>query len=265
MVDLSGAFAKLARAKHHTDEFNAQGFEWLTATVPKDKPGIVQRFEPSDHDPAEGVVIYSIADLQLPLAPIELSLVFGDALTNYRAVLDYIAWQAAVSPSDPKQVWFPILDDHAKFPTAIKGRIPGIDPTHRAIIERYQPYKWGSQKTTHPLAMLNRLVTHDKHRALRLMAVAGTQVKVNVPESFPNFRVTHREGKLSPFEFEPGTDILRIYGRKIDPTRDPEVKVYWHDGHYGVRLVDEPRQAEVVLTQVARMVGDLLREFDAIT
>jgi hypothetical protein len=67
--------------------------EWLTATVPRDKPPVVQRFEPSDHDPAEGVVIYSVADLGLPLAPVDLSLVFGDALTNYRAVLDYIAWQ----------------------------------------------------------------------------------------------------------------------------------------------------------------------------
>lgn len=266
MIDLSGAFAKLARAKHHADDFNAQGFQWLASTLPHDKPPVTKRFEPSEEDPAEGVVTYSILpDIGTPDPPIELSLIFGDALTNYRAVLDYLAVQLAVNPPKIDDVKFPLTNDRNHFTRTVANRIPGIDPTHRAILERYQPYQHGSQAGSHPLRLLNRLVNHDKHRALRLMAASNMQIKAQVPGDFPNFEVYRTEGRNIPFDFEADTDVLRIYGRLRDPSQDLDVQVYWHDATYGVRLVDEPHQADVVLTMADRMVSDLLNEFAAVT
>ncbi len=199
MADLTGAYAKLNRAKHHLDDFNAAGMQWLADNFADRPPPIAKRFEASDADPAVGVFVYFIDTRPLPTPPIELSLIFGDALTNFRAALDYLAWQLVPEPpTGSRSIQFPASNHPNAYAVEIGRCIPGISATHSTIVQRYQPYMWSTQQGVHPIRRLNRMVGKDKHHSIRLMAATSTHVQAYVPPTFPNFERNHVEFRNEP-------------------------------------------------------------------
>lgn len=102
---------------------------------------------------------------------IEWSLIIGDALTNFRAALDYLAHDLVGRGSRPelkatRTPQFVICRKSVDIDRQIKGRLPGIKSSHRAVIEDFQPYQWVEWKDAHPLALLDSLVRWDKHREI---------------------------------------------------------------------------------------------------
>lgn len=78
--------------------------EWLgSEAVLNAKPPVKQRFDPDPNNPGTGTFVYKAAALHDVKPPTDLALILGDALTNYRATLDYIAWQFAVAPAPSGQ------------------------------------------------------------------------------------------------------------------------------------------------------------------
>jgi hypothetical protein len=265
MADLSGARHKLTRAQRHIRDFHAEGMQWLSTEVASSPTAVAKRFEASDSDPTVGRFVHYVSDL--PEAPTTLSLILGDALTNLRAVLDYIAWQLAVRPPDERKVQFPITDDLRAFGGTIARQIPNIDPTHRTIVERYQPYRWPAvARDIHPFRLLNRLVGHDKHRELRMVGAFSQKMKasMNFPVDTTNFEAFDVQYDSTPYTFSPGTELLVIHGRIIDPDLAPQVKVKWTDAVVGLHVAGERVTADEVLRRIERMVTSVLDEFERI-
>jgi hypothetical protein len=103
--------------------------------------------------------------------PLLWSLITGDALTNFRAALDYLAQHLVGRGSERK--WkgtskpkFPVCMHPNEFGNDVESYLPGIAAKHRAIVKRYRPCEWAASKDVHPFAVLTRLVNRDKHRKL---------------------------------------------------------------------------------------------------
>lgn len=209
----------------------------------------------------------------------EWSLILGDAIQNYRSVLDYLAWTAVDLGTEPKplakpwEIQFPIIDSR-HFATADKSwrkevakRLPGVDATFIDIAKGHQPYDWTSSRgdERHPLALLNFLSNRDKHRELQLMR--------EYILSFKTGQVLQRNCTVSRLEpipniphFHPGTDVLYAY---IVPDRigQPDVRVGAEaeiTPAFALDIFDDPPLApEHALENIAGTVGSILTEFEA--
>jgi hypothetical protein len=130
---------KLEWAKRHADTVKADIQRW--ADLPrKDLTAVTigKKF-----DDQKGCFVFKV--MQFEPLPIRWSLVVGDALYNFRAALEYLAWhlvRAGTEPKPryPKSVQFPISANGEDFAKSIKTRLPGVKPAHLTIVERYQPY-----------------------------------------------------------------------------------------------------------------------------
>jgi hypothetical protein len=111
-----------------------------------------------------------------PELPGSYSARFGDAIHNYRCVLDHIAWQLVKhgtdpDPSQPASVQFPIYRSKGAFESNIDRRLPGVADIPRAFIKKRQDDAgWDNPES--PLQLLAGLSNDDKHRSLKLF-VAG--------------------------------------------------------------------------------------------
>ncbi|MEX1047249.1 MAG: hypothetical protein WD757_09195 [Actinomycetota bacterium] len=106
--------------------------------------------------------------------PPEAALHVGDALTNYRAALDHLAWiitkrvhgLAQLDERARRGVAFPMARNSGTFPNAMKRNLPGLDlgsPIGK-LVRRCQPFgrTWQSQA----MRALRNLSDRDKHRLL---------------------------------------------------------------------------------------------------
>ena len=160
---------------------------------------------------------------------------FGEALYNLRCALDYAVRDLAIADSgrDPgRDSQFPITWKKRDFVNPkgpIQRKMLGLlTPGHRDLIERMQPYKgWDGNKPFRPLADLNRLSNHDKHRLLHV-ALIGTKVAdVYVDHAPRDCRIvdmTIRSFIQRPLEM--GTDVIWINLADIGP--EPHVDVNPH-------------------------------------
>lgn len=255
---LASARAKFARAREHRETFMAAAGEWLMSldmTMPIEK-----RIEPWE-DGGE-VIIFSVGTIRLE-PPLRIALLVGDALSNYRAALDHLAWQlvtASGTPPKPNQVYFPIGRDREQFAADLRRKMPGVGPVTGAIVKRYQPFQHGAQALDHPLWILAEWVGVDKHRAVPLFAHYSTEVGATVPDNFPNFRVMARERRDTIEYLLPGTDLIRIYGKRIEPGKDHGVRV-----KFGGQITiahESGRTLEAVLDGADRVVDAILGEFE---
>jgi hypothetical protein len=207
------AMAKLERAQLHVEALYTEAQRLMSDQVGRRESPFIKHF-----DPQLSAIVYTVADsVVLPsLAP-----PLGDALTNFRAALDHMAWalyQLGARPPGVKafDIEFPICQSEPDFNGRSKTKLAGVDVEAVTIIGRYQPYVRGDTADAHPLAILNRLVRIDKHRDLHVMYATPFELRGEVTET-RNFTPTHFEplnldanGHLLPFH--PGTEILRVHG-----------------------------------------------------
>lgn len=184
-----------------------------------------QEWRPRSH-----CLVWSIADPQPP--NIEWGLVLGDILHNLRSALDHIAWSLVTAGKRPPEtlnggeqnaVKFPICKIRSDFNEAIKPAsqkrhpcLPGVVRSQIALIRRHQPYRAGERKAhLHPLALLQQFSNDDKHRVLQLAFFRpyDPQFALGPPKDFLPRRVVPAK-VIRP---DPGTEILRVYGRRMGP------------------------------------------------
>jgi hypothetical protein len=270
---LADAWAKLDRAKSHTDNLLGQVETWLAG----DRDPIAPTFR--DHfDSDEGCWIFKLDPFDT--CPDCWGLIAGDAIHNFRAALDYLAWQIAAAGTDPKplanprDVQFPIFGEPSKkgmpparrFSEAVARNLPGAERGHVAVVERFQPYKrpdgafWRD-----PLALLTDASNTDKHRRLRAVVPAYEKlVVVTDPAQQTNFiweRTKVDFERASPSDFiKPETVVIRLFGRP-DGKGEPQP-------HFAIATEPHPTFDDTGVPvygffhEVGATVAQLLAEFE---
>lgn len=104
--------------------------------------------------------------------PERWGVIVGDALTNYRAALDHIFWDAVHAhsgpPAKPNQIYFPILSTHEALRRATRDLAPLVSPDVWGLVLKYQPVD-EDEPSLSPMATLQWLNNVDKHRRVRVI------------------------------------------------------------------------------------------------
>jgi hypothetical protein len=172
-VERSSSHLKFHRAQEHLSVFDMAAQWWLQS----------QPHRVTEEVDAEAGVkqVVVIADEQPPM---RLSLILGDAIQNWRAVLDHMVVELATEeygetlPNEiEKNLAFPITTSKENFRDARKrGRLYCVPAQAQAFIYRLQPYRRGDDMTTDPLWILQELSNIDKHRRLPLLGAVVSEV-----------------------------------------------------------------------------------------
>jgi hypothetical protein len=174
------------------------------------------------------IIIYSTAASKLK-PPVEVPLILGDALQDYRAALDHLAWQLVTRkgmPNRPQDVYFPINDDGTKFDADFDRKMPAVSDAVKSIVREHQPYRNGTQAHEHPLWTLHDWNRTDKHRTIPVVLLSPSKINVELPGKYDNFDIWHQEARNQPQPlWQPGVELLRIMGKRRDPTKDHGVLV----------------------------------------
>lgn len=191
------------------------------------------------------------------------SLIAGDAIFNFRASLDYLAWQLVqagtqADTAKPHKVIWPIIRNEQDADETIKRRLPGILSKHRPLVEACQPYK-GDPGKLNPLVVLNELSRYDKHRKITVILAKHKDYKMSgTVRHFVKERVeTPSPG--SPLILKPGAELLRIFGMRTDD-RDPELGLRF-EGTTGIAFENGLWVLDV-FARVENAVGNILANFE---
>lgn len=248
------AWAKLSRAKMHTDNLHAE----LSAFGGSGKPLYVVRRE---FDAELQCFIWRATEVRD--LPIEWNLIIGDALTNARSALDHLAWHLVVaagkSPTDEETrvIQFPIYNTEGGYRANLARRLPGvIDAGQLAVVQRYQPWTVAPNASEHPFALLASFGNVDRHRYIDPVEAfnAGEFHFSIIEESVRDFEITSPglllfgtrwdpdKGLLhfSPhlFYVEEGAELARVCGRVMGPNPNVDMdysaatQVVFRDGQW---------------------------------
>jgi hypothetical protein len=207
---------KTARAERHLDEI-----EHELSKVFKPEPYAITR---QDY-PKKFIHVIRVQSKGIP---IEVPLLIGEFIYSLRSGLDQLAWGLArLHTSCPQRsTSFPIRDDSTR---GLGDAVRDILPAAVAVIESLQPYHRGNAFKQHPLWILNRLSTIDKHR---VFAVTSTEMRGKIThsdiEDFSDFQFRHLDYgaeirvalshrnkvqfQANPFELILGEPIPTCYG-----------------------------------------------------
>jgi hypothetical protein len=252
-LDLSGAWAKLRRAKAHIDAVHDAIEQKLGAHPIHYSLG--RKF-----DDNQSAVIFYINRL------VEIddgwSLIIGDAIHNLRGALDHLTWQLAirhsngVEPKDGNSIQFPFETNRTKWPRKF------LDAADAAKLEDLQPFNNDAVTTAmrlpHPLTMLQTLSNGDKHRTI--------EVTTHHPADYYTPQITlhdctfrGRNIGLTAFWGTPqlGDEVFRVPVTATGPNPDAEL-----DGYVSCYIaVRERWNVDDVLTQIHQRVETLLGRF----
>lgn len=219
---LADAWAKFYRAYTHTQTLESDISIWV-----KRQGNIPPYRREFKFHPGEGRFVWKVTSV--PELPVGWGVIAGDALTNFRAALDYVAWQLVKAgttphPPHPERIYFPIHQAEAGFDGNVNQRLPGVDTQFRAYVEYYQPYRQRpNDPASDPLAILAELSRRDKHRQLQLafpgnMQFNATLVKV---EHFAPDRIElpQRTGVV-----QVGSELVYVYGTPT-PNQQPNIEL----------------------------------------
>jgi len=151
---LNGAIVRVARAKKHLTDLHGELADWLV----EQENAIVAQFNPQ---PPHNF----LADVSKCIGPpLIVGVLIGEIAYNLRSALDYLVFELAKldSGAEQKGTQFPIEDKPESFRGNAPRMLVGLNPTHIAQIERYQPYNNGCNW----IARLRDLSNPDKHRHL---------------------------------------------------------------------------------------------------
>lgn len=258
ILDLSAPLAKLDRAHEHLRVLDAE-----TATFYGGRPGEGQPYKiRSEYRVDSRQYVFTVEILREP--PLLLGLLLGDYVHNLRAALDHLVCQlarAAGGTCDTTQ--FPIFSAEPNFVKKAGTLLKGIDPSHRAIIEKLQPYHTGkADRESHFLSVIAWLDNTDKHRVihpafgyLHPPEIGGAKGLRWVPNHDAGSVVTHLVANGRRIERD--TDIVYLTLDLVGPK--PHVDMYGD-------LVFEPAFGSrwlpaTALPQLARRVKDTIALF----
>jgi hypothetical protein len=206
------------------------------------------------------------------LPPPYLGLILGEVVHDLRSALDQVAWALAEqhagaeleNPRVARAISFPITSSSEAFDS--HPARPYLAPEAWAAIAPAQPFQNAGTPRVNPLAIVQEWSNTDKHRVLRptmgqlrtddmafrssVPIDLNTDVEMLVPSSTlldnakPLFRIAAPEHAIIEFRAPP------VYVVFASLVRDPPDPFF-------------PEQLDTLVTQVAEVVDDLSRFFEA--
>jgi hypothetical protein len=169
-MDLSGARAKLERAKEHLQLLDETVRDVRLASG-GDSSLVLRALYRST---SESFELRVISMPQYPLT--EWGTVLGDYVQNLRSALDHAAYQLVASGSAPndaalRRSQFPICDTHDLFDSEVPHRLSGVAPLAMSVVKEAQPFEYYDIDIS-PMRILRELSNRDKHRLLIPLLVA---------------------------------------------------------------------------------------------
>lgn len=197
---------KLDRAKTHRDALRAD-VEAFRARDPHD-----WEIQQSSYRDPNDRLTFSIVVKVKEEKPDHWGVVVGDVLTNLRAALDHAVFghasaRGALTARQEKNMYFPIITDSAKWQGVQANLGPLVDPGVLAVIDQSQPFHFPLQQggpDWHPLAVLDGLVNHDKHRTVRTVSY------VNEDFTIVNSELPVATVNAQPVEMDDGAVVATV-------------------------------------------------------
>jgi len=259
-----GCWHKLDWAKKHVDALKRDVGAWTDLqTEPPFTLG--KEFHPD-------LNYFSIFAASVEDVPIEWSLIIGDALTNFRAALDYLAHDLVGRGSKPElrgtdKPQFVICRDSKDFTGQINGRMPGIREADRTIIDSYQPYTWEYERAVHPFALLDVFVRRDKHRQLEpVFAQYFKELNMVVTDSWDFSPTRVDPGSMftdtTPVipRFEPNAELVRVCGHVTGSNPDVQMSL---QGPIAIAFESE-EWVQQTLDNIGAIITQLFSELEPI-
>jgi hypothetical protein len=192
---LTSAFAKLERAKAHSEALRADIHE----VGQGNRYRIPVTFE-KDADTGGGRLVIG----EVPAHPAKWGLMLGDAIHNYRCALDHAWWELAIrqlgrqpTEKEARAIQFPINKPTSAW--APGNYVKWVGKAATKVARDAQPDRGLDAKELHPFEALRRLSNEDKHRFVH--------PTVNVYHAMEfEIRFGGEEGKVYP-DAELGTFI----------------------------------------------------------
>ena len=177
-MDLSGARAKLERAKEHLQLMDDTVHDVRLGSG-GDSSLVLGGFYRSASRSFE------LRVLSMPQYPLtEWGTVLGDYVQNLRSALDHAAYQLVASGSEPsdaalRRSQFPICDTRDMFDSEVPRRLSGVvAPRAMSVVEEAQPFKYHNIYVS-PTRILRELSNRDKHRLLIPLLLAPDDLQAS--------------------------------------------------------------------------------------
>ena len=240
---LDGLREKIARAEAHLETIRAE-----TASH-KNKCTVLAKKR------RNGTPIFDLY-ISFPDPPLSLSCAISDCIQNLRTALDYLVCELALPAGEPPiHNLFPICNTTQVYKRQVeqRDRLHNVPNKARTIVESLQPYNaTGSKRFSHPLYILNKLITADKYRLPALTVTCRPQPIFiyngpNGPNRIEGTSIT-----------EPFQDGARLKDQRLKEIQADEVMLHIERGIYlpfaGLPWTDSA--ADAVLGKVVSFVTD---------
>lgn len=228
------SWEKLDRAERHFQDL----WQRIDAFVERmtSEGRLMFSFE-QQYRPRSRCIVYTLTEVEP--TEVEWGIILGDVLHNLRCALDHMAWQLVragtkppdkLTPRERRAVMFPIYKSRVEFNAAVKPTnpkkrpscLPGVSRTQIAFIRGLQPYKAGNRRADfHPFSVLQKFSNADKHRILQLAFFRPYDPEFVLGQARDFIPGRSKIPKV--IWPEPGSEILRVYGRRTGP--DPRLEV----------------------------------------
>lgn len=215
-ADLSGVWAKIARAEEHLALLDAE----VRAFIEGDPQPISLSIPYLDTDSGWHLV-YGVVERE---PPPRLGIILGDVLHNVRSALDHLVWQLVLlNGSTPnRDNAFPMAFREDGWDDAIrKGRLRGVCKTHIETIKKVQPYHGPNGPERTYTGMLSTLSNVDKHRVVH--ATIAVMLHPDTAPEPARFRLVRGSGDLVRQQVNYGGRIehrAELMRALVDPLED---------------------------------------------
>ena len=216
---LEGVCKKFDRGVFHLDRFN----EELRRVLGPEERAIPNEYKIESQSGLRQTIAWRLAPDALPkVEDSDLSVLMGDALINFRASLDHLAWimvkrRGSFPGRSVKRrkrekiqqgIQFPLAKSSRTFPGVLERNLPGITlgTALGRLVARFQPYRRGDQAAA--MRALRDLTNRDKHRLLLTAFWYSDKVKLAV--NAKGWSILSQEPLISPSRpLKTGTPIMR--------------------------------------------------------
>lgn len=253
--------AKFEWAQQHAKSLNGDIGRWANS---KAEPPVTFRRE---FKPKRQLVKFRVADVRPP-AP-SWGLRAGDALNNYRAALDHLAWELfehGTGRRPPKwreeDVYFPVCSTtRGDFDKMCRRCLPGVTKRMRDLLSPFQPYNTRI-RTGRELLWLFDWNRTDKHR--NMLPVLLRPFEYTILSRTPS-PVTFTALAAGRTPFQAGTHAVTLRLSNWPRDSEPDVSVKFDAARHVFLpgVVPEPIGLIEALESIDKIVGQILGKFIA--
>jgi hypothetical protein len=207
-----------------------------------------------DLEKGEAVAYSGVLDFQRST---NWGIMVGDALHNWRAGLDHLAYQLGCTIHDPPtcKTEFPIYWQPKRFKRDGVCKIACLPKSAQDIIEAYQPYSpthgFPNAPKAHPLWHLQAMDIDDKHKVVNVTAVVARFDKLR--PTYEDLWIVDSEEFPVVGDLEFGTPLARYEIRETGPNPKIEVEA---KGAFGVQFGEGTAAANKGLLHTLRDIRE---------